>query len=150
METHDFTRLAFGVGIVALLAAWIGVLVRRTRGVPPLRRVVMMLKYTLLAGWSLVPPRWFFASAAAAIFAFASVFSTSMSIVFLVIWMIPPAVPHPTEAYEGIGDALILHAILTGGAVISFCLAIVAAFIAYLWMASRWHKSNVVSPSDAE
>jgi hypothetical protein len=109
-----------------------------------------MLRYTLLAVWSILPPRWFLAAASAGTYVFFSVFFTCMTVVVVVIRMIPLDAPHATEAYDSMGDAYRNCCILTGGAALSFWIALVVGSLAGQWRASRWHQSDMFPPSDAE
>ncbi len=103
-----------------------------------------------MAVWSIVPPRWFVASATAGMYVFLAVFFTCMTVVVMVIWMIPLDAPHATEAYDSMGDAFRNLCILMGGAVLSFCIAILAGCLAGHWRASKWQEPDAIPPSDIE
>lgn len=55
----------------------------------------------------------------------------------LVVWSIPPKIPNPTEAYEGIADFVDALKGLGIGAILSIIAGFVAAVIAGVWAERR-------------
>jgi ABC-type Fe3+ transport system permease subunit len=64
--------------------------------------------------------------------AFFVTLAVGLALTAFVIRSIPPTVPHPTETYEGFGDALIATLFLYAGAALSLLLAgLVSAWVAW-------------------
>src|SRR5581483_5588079 len=101
------STVALGVGAVALVAAGVGVLLRRTRGMPAGRRARAMTRLAAEAAWGVLPSRGFVVAAAAGLLAFAVTLAAGLVVTVLVVRAIPPEVPHPTEASGGFGDAML-------------------------------------------
>jgi hypothetical protein len=131
---------ALGVGAAALAAAAVVALLRRTRGVPPARRVHLITRLAGSAIWSVLPPRWGVVSVAAGALAFAGSLFAGLVVTLLVVLAIPPEVPHPTEAYEGIGDALMAMFYFGIGAMLSLCVAFSVGIAAGAHVASQWRR----------
>jgi uncharacterized membrane protein len=96
-----------------------------------------MARLTCSAVWNVLPRRWAVASAAAGLVACMGSLLVGLALTALVVWAIPPAVPHPTEAYEGIGDALMAQLCFGIGAALSLSMALVIGIVVGQWVASR-------------
>ncbi len=129
------TVIAFGVATGALVVAAAAALLSRTRGLPAGRRVREMAR---LAAWSILPPRWLVAPVVAGLLAFASSLAAGLALTLVAVRLIPPEVPNPTEAYEGIGDALTAAFYFGIGAVASLCAAFVIGLVIGERVAARW------------
>lgn len=80
--------------------------------------------------------RWLWA-VTVGLLAFLASWFVGVAVVVLIIRLIPPDVPHPTEAYEGIGDyyrAMFLFYLGTG---LSFLVAVVVGVAVSMWVAYR-------------
>lgn len=80
------------------------------------------------------------ASVAVGFLAFAASLAAGLAATVLVISFIPPTVPHPTEAYEGVGDALMAQLYLAAGGGVSLLVASVVGMVAGDRAASRWQE----------
>lgn len=132
------SAIALGVGTVSLTAAAVGVLLRRTTGVAGTRRVHTMALLAAAEVWGVFPSRWVVASVAAGLLAFAGTLAAGLAVTLLIVRAIPPEVPHPTEAYEGFGDAMTALFRFYLGAVLSLLVASAAGLLAGNRVASRW------------
>lgn len=130
--------IAFSIGIASLAAAAVGELFRRTAGIAGIRRIRMMARLAIAAVWSVLPPRWVVASVAAGLLAFAATFVAGVAITILIARAIPPEVRNPTEAYEGIGDAMMTVFRFYAGVVLSLFVASIAGLVAGDRVASQW------------
>ena len=87
--------------------------------------------------WNLLPPRWAVASMVVGLLAFALTLATGLAVTILILLAIPPQVPHPTEAYEGFGDAVTALLRLILGASVSILVALIAGISSGIWVA-KW------------
>jgi hypothetical protein len=128
---------ALTVGGLALLGAAVAWLFRRTAGVPAGRRAQAMLR---LAGAMVqdAATSWPVVSAVSGLLAFAGTALVGFGLTVLILLVIPKQVPHPTEAHEGIGDALIAMAVLVAGGAVSLCVAAVVGIAVGSYAAARW------------
>jgi hypothetical protein len=83
--------------------------------------------------------RWLWA-VTAGLLAFVGSWLGCVVIVVLAIRQIPPDVPHPTEAYEGFGDAMRAVFLFYLGVGLSFLVAVVAGFVVATWVAYRGYS----------
>ena len=126
-----------------MTAAFIALL-RQTRGVSPARRVWLMLGLAGSAVWGVLPPSWAVASLVAGLFAFAGSLVTGLVVTALIVRAIPPEVAHPTEAYEGFGDAIMAIFRFAVGAALSVCVAFVVGLLTGERVAKWWGSRSVV------
>lgn len=129
-DLDRFSEIALYIGAASLACAGVSALFRQTRNVPAPRRIVAMAQLVVSTVWSFVPSRCALASTAAGFLAFAGTLVVGLALTILILCLIPRSVKHPTEAYEGIGDAIIAMLCLGFGAVISLCVALVVGLIA--------------------
>jgi hypothetical protein len=134
------SAIALGVGAVSLAAAAIGVLLRRTQGATGIRRTRLMARLAAAALWGVFPPRWAVAAVTAGLLAFAGTLAAGLAVTVLIVRAIPPAVPNPTEAYEGFGDAMMAQFRFCMGAGLSLLVACITGCMTGDWAASRWGR----------
>jgi len=60
-----------------------------------------------------------------------------LALTVVVVRSIPPLVPHPTEAYEGFGDALATECRLVAGGALSVMVSLVVAGVVGAWFARQ-------------
>lgn len=128
-DVSGASRIALSVGGAALVAAGVVALLHRTRGAPPIRRMVLMAGLACSAAGSALPSRQVVAAVTAGGLAFAGSLTVGLGITVLVIWAIPPEVPNPTEAYEGFGDAVRALGLFGLGVILSLCAAVGVGFV---------------------
>lgn len=145
--TSRASAAALSVGAATLVLAALVALLRRTRGAPPAQRLRLMVRLTWSAVRSVLPPRWAVVSIAVGLVASAVSLLVGLGVTLLVIWLIPPIVPNPTEAYEGFGDAVLTFFYFGVGAVVSLCVAMCVGLLAGGHVASRYGTG--AKPSDA-
>lgn len=134
------TTCALSVGAAALVAAASVSLVGKTRGVPAHRRLGAMAHVSAAAVRAALPSQRIVVPILAGFLGFLGSFVAGVVITVFIVWLIPPDVPHPTEAYEGFGDALRAMMIFGFGAVMSFIIAIPIGCQIGLRVSSRWEN----------
>lgn len=137
-NTGRTSAIALCVGTVALAAAAVEVLFRRTTGMTGARRFRMMYRLVATAVRTTFPSRCAVASVAAGLFAFAGTLVAGIAVTVLIVRAIPPEVPNPTEAYEGIGDAMLAQFWFYLGGGVSLFVACSVGVVTGSWVASRW------------
>jgi len=70
----------------------------------------------------------------AGLVAFGATLAAGVLVTYWVVRAIPPEVPHPTEAYEGFGDAMTAASRFFLGAGASFVFAAVIGFVVAAWV----------------
>ena len=140
--------VALSAGLAALGTTALLALLQRTRGVSPGRRVRLMSRLAALAVWSVLPPRWAVASLAAGLLAFAGSLLAGLVVTILIVRAIPPEMSHPTEAYEGFGDALLAMFRFVIGATLSVSVAIVVGLLTGGQVAWWYESRSVVVKSE--
>ena len=142
------SSVALAMGFSTLMtAAWI-TLLRRTRGVPPGRRIRLMLRLVGSAMSCVLPPRWAVASLAAGLLAFAGTLLAGLAVTIVIVRAIPPEAAHPTEAYEGFGDALMSLIRFVIGVTLSVSVAIVVGLLTGQSVAQWWVPRTTVVKSE--
>jgi len=94
-DTTTLSAIALGTGVAFLLAAAVAVLLRRTQGVPPARRLRLIASLARSAVASSLPSRWIVVSAAAGVFAFLGSLLAGLVVAILIVRAIPRAIPCP-------------------------------------------------------
>lgn len=148
-DTGPAAAIALGIGAVSLLAAAVGTLLHRTTGLTGARRLRVMARLAAAAAWGVLPARQTVAAWAAGLVALAGTLVAGVAVTVLVVRMIPPDVPNPTEAYEGFGDALAALVRFYAGAVLSFVAACVVGVVTGDRVASRWSAGESAAPDPA-
>lgn len=85
----------------------------------------------------------------AGLLAFVGSWVTGVVVTVLVIRQIPPEVPHPTEAYEGFGDAMRALVLFYLGAGMAFLVAVVVGVAVSTWVAYRGISRPAADPDPA-
>ena len=140
------SAIALSISAVSLAAAAVGVLLRRTAGRTGIQRLRTMARLTIAAVWGVLPPQWAVASVAAGLLAFVATLAVGVVVTVVIVRVMPRQVPNPTEAYEGIGDALMAEAVLSLGAGLSFVAACIVGVVTGSWMTARWVTGGVPNP----
>jgi hypothetical protein len=135
------SAILLSVGAVALAAAGVELLRRRTADLTGARRLCAMRRLVAVAVWSVLPPRWAVASVTAGFLAFVGTLATGVLVTVLIVRAIPPEVPHPTEAHEGFGDAMMALVRFCFGAGLSFLVACIVGLVTKSSLASRWSRA---------
>ena len=137
---------ALGIGAASLVAAAVVALLRRTQGLPTGRRVGLMACLAGAAVWAVTPPRWALASVTAGLLAFAGSLVLGLAATVLVIWLYLRSGPQPTEAHEGIGDALLALYFFYIAAAVWLCVAVSVGVVVGERVATRWERGVLPNP----
>jgi hypothetical protein len=136
-KANQAAAIALILGAVLFVAAATAALLRQTRNVPTARRLRLMAHIAYIGVLNVLPSRRAMAAPAGALLAFLGALLVGLTATVIIVRLIPPEVPNPTEAYEGIGDFVRAVFFLGIGALASLIAALFVGIAIGLRIAKR-------------